>query len=268
MKTTKFTAMAVTIFFTVSTVLHAAELRWLTDLPQAEATAKAEGKYVLLFFHGSDWCPACIEMQRQVFDTPAFQDFADLSLVLVDVDFPDKHKQAESLQQANLALKSKFNLSAVPGEGFPSIVLLDNDGHTLFQETGYYGGGPSEVISKLQRHIPASSMVAGTVAIKNLTVDEFARMATDSNNVILDVRTPKEFAAGHLSGAVNLDEMAPDFKAKAATLDKNKVYLVHCASGGRSATACNKLAKLDFLNLYNLPVGYRGWVKAGKPVVQ
>ena len=41
---------------------------WFTDFPKAQARAKAEGKHVLLFFHGSGWCPACVEMQRQVFD--------------------------------------------------------------------------------------------------------------------------------------------------------------------------------------------------------
>ena len=54
-------------------------------------------------------------------------------------------------------------------------------------------------------------------------------------------------------------------ETKATTLDQNKAYLVHCASGVRSATACDKLAKLGFQKLYNLPVGYRGWVKAGQP---
>ena len=61
-------------------------LTWLTDLPSAQARARAEKKSVLLFFHGSDWCPACVEMQRQVFDSPAFAQYARQTLVLVDVD--------------------------------------------------------------------------------------------------------------------------------------------------------------------------------------
>jgi rhodanese-related sulfurtransferase len=109
-------------------------------------------------------------------------------------------------------------------------------------------------------------MPAATAAYKNLSVEEFARMADDKQNVILDVRTPEEFQAGHIPGAVNLDVTASDFQAKAALLARSKIYLVHCASGVRSARACDKLNQLDFLNLYNLPGGFRAWSKAGKPV--
>ena len=238
-------------------------LTWLTNLPAAQAQARAEKKSVLLFFHGSDWCPACVEMQHQVFDSPAFAQYARQALVLVDVDFPDKHKQDEELRRANAALKARFNLSPVPDEGFPTIVLLNDAGETVFQETGYAGGGPAEVLPKLQRHTETS---APTTAYKDLSVDEFARMAADKQNVILDVRTPAEFSAGHIPGAVNLDFNAPDFQAKAAALDKSKTYLVHCAVGGRSVRACEKMSHLDFPNLYNLPGGFKAWAKAGQPV--
>jgi rhodanese-related sulfurtransferase len=241
-------------------------LTWLTDLQQAQARAKAEGKSVLLFFHGSDWCPTCAEMQRQVFDSPAFAQYARQSLVLVDVDFPEKHKQDEELRRANVALKARFNLSPEPGEGFPTIVLLNDAGETVFQETGYAGGGLAEVLPKLQRHAGAGASTAASAAFKNLSIDEFAQMAADKRNVILDVRTPEEFSAGHIPGAVNLDYNAPDFQKKAAALDKSKTYLVHCATGGRSVRACEKLSHLDFPNLYNLPGGFKAWAKAGKPV--
>ena len=242
------------------------ELTWLTDLPNALVRAKAEGKSVLLFFHGSDWCPPCVEMQNQVFASPEFVEYARRALILVDVDFPQKSAQSEELKQTNLALKARFNLSRDSTEGFPTIVLLDDAGETVFQETGYAGGGPAEVLPKLQRHPRASATPAVTAAYKNLSVEEFARMADDKKNVILDVRTPEEFAAGHIPGAVNLDVSAPDFQEKAALLDRNKIYLVHCASGVRSARACEKLNQLDFPNLYNLPGGFRAWAKAGKPV--
>jgi protein disulfide-isomerase len=241
-------------------------LTWLTDLQSAQTRAKADKKFVLLFFHGSDWCPTCVEMQRQVFDSPAFAQYARQSLVLVDVDFPEKHKQDEELRRTNLALKAKFNLSPEPGEGFPTIVLLNDTGETVFQETGYAGGGPAEVLPKLQRHAGAGTSTATSAAFKNLSIDEFAQMAADKQNVILDVRTAREFSAGHISGAKNLDVTAADFEEKAAALDKHRTYLVHCATGVRSVKACEKLGHLDFPNLYNLPGGFKAWVKAGKPV--
>jgi phage shock protein E len=61
---------------------------------------------------------------------------------------------------------------------------------------------------------------------------------------------------------MNLDVNAPDFEAKAASLDKSKTYLVHCASGVRSVMACEKLGRLDFPKLYNLSGGFKAWVKA------
>jgi protein disulfide-isomerase len=137
-------------------------LTWLTDFQKAQARAKAEGRSVLLFFHGSDWCPTCAEMQRQVFDSPVFAQHARQTLVLVDVDFPEKHKQDDDLRRPNLALKTKFNLSPDPSEGYPTIVLLNDTGETVFQEAGYAGGGPAEVLAKLQRHAGVGASTAAS----------------------------------------------------------------------------------------------------------
>ena len=70
-------------------------------------------------------------MQRQVINTPDFVRCAPQSLILVDVDFPEKHKQDEELARANLELKRKFNLSPERGEAYPTIVLLNEAGETL-----------------------------------------------------------------------------------------------------------------------------------------
>ena len=98
---------------------------------------------------------------------------------------------------------------------------------------------------------------------KNVDVAEFEKLRVDKKNVVLDVRTQKEFEAGHIPGAVNIDVNAPDFPEKVAKLEKNKTYLVHCAAGGRSARACDRMSKLDFPKLYNLAGGFNAWVKAG-----
>ena len=274
------TGLIVTMFATIALVAAEAQqppivrqsgpgqLTWLTDLPQAQSLAKAGGKSILLFFHGSDWCPTCAEMQRQVFDSPEFAQYARGALVLVDVDFPEKHALTAEMARANLALKARFNLSQAKGEGFPTIVLLDDAGLTVFQETGYAGGGPAEILPKLQRHTGTGSNTNAAAAFRNLSVDEFAGMAADKRNVILDVRTATEFAAGRVPGAVNLDVTAGDFESKAAALDQSKAYLVYCASGVRSVRACEQLARLKFPRLYNLPGGFRAWAKAGKTVEQ
>jgi len=107
---------------------------------------------------------------------------------------------------------------------------------------------------------------ATTKSYKDVNVDEFDKLRSNTNAVILDVRTPEEFASGHIPGAKNIDINSLDFEKKVGHLDKSKTYLVNCASGGRSARACGKLSKLEFSNCYNLQGGIRAWEKAGKPV--
>ena len=103
-------------------------------------------------------------------------------------------------------------------------------------------------------------------AVKRVDVEEFDKLRADKKNVIIDVRTEVEFKEGHIPGATNIDVNGPDFAEKIAKLDKSKTYLVHCAAGRRSATACGKLETVGFTNLFDLAPGFKGWEKAGKPV--
>jgi rhodanese-related sulfurtransferase len=101
--------------------------------------------------------------------------------------------------------------------------------------------------------------------VPKLTVEEFDKKRTEKDTVVLDVRTPEEFKAGHVPGAVNLDIGDKDFDKKVEKLDKDKTYIVHCARGGRSARAAAKM-KSNFANLYDFSGGMTAWQKAGKPV--
>lgn len=109
------------------------------------------------------------------------------------------------------------------------------------------------------------AQIAGKVS-KNISVVEFDKLRQQTNSVVLDVRTPKEFTAGHIPGAVNIDWNGADFQKKVSALDKSKTYLVQCAVGGRSAKAADKMMTLQFTNVYNLEGGIKAWEKAGKPV--
>ena len=78
---------------------------------------------------------------------------------------------------------------------------------------------------------------------ENANVDRFAECITDSNVVLLDVRTEKEFNEGHIQNALNIDIKQDDFVEKAkATLPTEKTVAVYCRSGVRSALAANKLS--------------------------
>jgi phage shock protein E len=118
--------------------------------------------------------------------------------------------------------------------------------------------------------IPKTEVRTASGPVKNIGPQEFEKLRTDKskNAVVLDVRSTKEYQAGHMPSAVNIDVNALDFEKKVKALDPNKTYLVHCAAGGRSAKACDKLSKLNFKDLYNLEGGMRAWEKAGNKPLQ
>jgi len=76
-----------------------------------------------------------------------------------------------------------------------------------------------------------------------------ASIEVTAETVILDVRTPAEFASGHLDGAINIDVQAADFEARVSELDPNADYVVYCRSGNRSAAAIDRMADLGFTSL-------------------
>ena len=130
------------VFFSMI-VVHA---DWTTDYKAALAQAKTQKKLVLLDFTGSDWCGYCKLLDKEVFTTPAFKDFADKNYILVTVDFPHQTQLPDSLKQQNDALNQQFKI-----DGFPTLIVLDADGKELGLEVGYDpGSGPDAVIAKLK----------------------------------------------------------------------------------------------------------------------
>jgi len=122
----------------------ASDLSWMTDLPAAQKKAKAEKKLVLMDFTGSDWCGWCIKLNKEVFSTKEFADYAKDNLVLVEVDFPRRKELSSEQKKANDALQSKYK-----AEGFPTIVVLNSEGQQVWKQVGYMEGGPKAWIAKL-----------------------------------------------------------------------------------------------------------------------
>lgn len=71
------------------------------------------------------------------------------------------------------------------------------------------------------------------------------------DTVIIDVRTPAEFAEGHLDGALNIDVQSAEFDALIAELPTDGDYVVYCRSGNRSATAIGRMEQVGFTSLLN-----------------
>ncbi|MCH5600293.1 rhodanese-like domain-containing protein [Niabella ginsengisoli] len=83
--------------------------------------------------------------------------------------------------------------------------------------------------------------------------------------VVLDVRTPQEFAKGHLPSAINYDWNDKNFQSQVAALDKSKPLFVYCLSGGRSSKAAETLRSKGFKHVYELNGGIMKWRSAQLP---
>lgn len=113
----------------------------------------------------------------------------------------------------------------------------------------------------------APTALATAEVVKDVSPEEAAKLLQNNPKiVVLDVRTPEEFAAGHIAGAKNVDFKAADFAAQVAALDKGQTYLVHCAAGGRSGKTLDLMKGHHFNAIYHLKEGFKAWEKAGKPV--
>lgn len=81
----------------------------------------------------------------------------------------------------------------------------------------------------------------------------------DPEFTILDVRSAAEFDGGHIVGAVNIDRYGPTFEAVVMLLPRDRVYLVNCLSGGRSAGAVSMMEGLGFEEVYDLGGGFNAF---------
>lgn len=117
---------------------------WLTDFEQAVALADEQEKTVFVNFTGSDWCPPCMILRREVFDTKAFNEYAAENLVLLEIDFPREKEQSPELVDQNQKLQEQFQI-----EAFPTLVLLNEEGEEM-KRGGYRPGGPRVIIEWIE----------------------------------------------------------------------------------------------------------------------
>jgi len=111
-------------------------------------------------------------------------------------------------------------------------------------------------------------VVAAPGGFGRVGVAEFASVVTTPGVQIIDVRTPEEFAAGHIAGAVNIPVQAADFGAKIAALDPAGQYAVYCRSGNRSQPAVAAMKSAGITAIYELGSGTKGWASQGQPLVR
>lgn len=100
----------------------------------------------------------------------------------------------------------------------------------------------------------------------NLDAVAFAEKTNELPNApLIDVRTPGEFADGHLRNAKNIDWNGTTFESEISSLDKTQPVLVYCLSGGRSGSAAAKMRSMGFTQVYEMDGGIMKWRATGLP---
>lgn len=119
---------------------------WKTNIEEAKATAAKENKNILLVFSGSDWCAPCIKLEKNVWKSDAFKQYAEKKLVLLRADFPNKkvNQLPADVAERNKKLSEKYNKDG----NFPLVVLLDKSGKVIGM-TGFKNISAEEYIKLL-----------------------------------------------------------------------------------------------------------------------
>jgi protein disulfide-isomerase len=137
----------IAVALTLSTASCArADQAWTSDYQKAQQEAKASHKLVLLDFTGSDWCGFCFQLDRAILSKPQFKDYASKNLVLVEVDFPHRKAQSTETKRQNQQLAQRYQI-----EGFPTLVVLNGEGQTVWRVDGMYMGDIAAFLAELDK---------------------------------------------------------------------------------------------------------------------
>ena len=146
---------------------------------------------------------------------------------------------------------TKINILIVSGLLLTSILLVGCSSTAQDQTLGTKAG---------TQNIKEISPQEAETLIKNHTAnDDFA---------IIDVRTPQEYATGHIPQAINLDYRSQTFSEEIGKLDKSEAYVIYCQSGNRSGKALDVMKGLGFKEVYGITGGITQWSAEGLPIVR
>ena len=127
-------------FLLLGTAAFAGE-GWMTDLDEAFDKAKKEKKPLLVEFTGSDWCPPCMMMQKEVFGKKEFVEKASKDFILVELDFP---KGDPELKKKNQPYATEYEVT-----GFPTVILFDHEQ----KEFGRFIASKHPTVEKFLAHL-------------------------------------------------------------------------------------------------------------------
>ena len=116
---------------------------------------------------------------------------------------------------------------------------------------------------------PHAEAAAHTMKVTHVnTLEAKLMMSERPDLVVIDVRTPSEFARGHIIGSINIDFKDASFPTWLKALDPSQDYLIHCRSGGRSTSSLAVFKEAGFSHIIHMDGGMNGWNKAKFPTVK
>ncbi len=124
--------------------------QWQQDFTVALEQARQQEKPILLVFAGSDWCGPCKKLDRDVWQSETFKEYAAQYYVLYKADFPRKKKNQlpQEIVATNAALAERYN----PKGHFPLVVLLDEKSE-VYGKVGYRKGTPQDYLDLLNSYL-------------------------------------------------------------------------------------------------------------------
>ena len=185
---------------------------WLTSYDDAMREARDLGRPVLTIFTGSDWCPHCKTLEKNVLESGAFREWAQRNVVLLMIDLPE-HGITETVRVERSKVCIKYGV-----RNFPAVLLLGPDGTKLAEKRGYQGQSPASWIADMAKSLPEQPAKPAVVSTAPAAVPEVldsldkaiesARGA--KRPILLVVARPGDKAArSHSDSLISDPEVAP-----------------------------------------------------------
>ena len=220
-----------------------AEEGWLVDFEKAKAQAAKEGKPILMEFTGSDWCPPCKALHKNVLVKDVFKEEMPKHYILLKLDNPrDKSKQTDAEQAQYKELAREYKVT-----GVPSVFLADADGNPFFKSSGYSGQSADEWVEQMVGKSGIPKALAKAEKAKGI---ERAKLL-DTALTMMGSKFANESHGGKIDEIINLDaenkaglKVKYEGARKAAQFKETLTQIMRGNGGAKSELLAAKIDEL------------------------